>query len=193
VDQIETLFDLIARLDGQSGVILHSEFFLYSHKDREAVEKVLALGHKYPRVTGWIRANEGDLELVKKAGLTETGVLTSCSDYHIFYKLRSNRRKIFDQYVRVIDAALSAGIQPRCHLEDVTRADIEGFVVPFVQKMMRLSEQMPEERRVKIRLCDTMGFGISYPGAALPRSVPKLIYRMRHDAGVPPGSTAATC
>ncbi|MBM4084662.1 MAG: hypothetical protein FJ272_07725 [Planctomycetes bacterium] len=30
-----------------------------------------------------------------------------------------------------------------------------------------------------------MGFGLTFPGAALPRSVPKLIYRMTHDAGVP--------
>jgi isopropylmalate/homocitrate/citramalate synthase len=39
--------------------------------------------------------------------------------------------------------------------------------------------------KVKIRLCDTMGFGVSYPGAALPRSVPKLVLAMIHKAGVP--------
>jgi isopropylmalate/homocitrate/citramalate synthase len=50
---------------------------------------------------------------------------------------------------------------------------------------MRLSEQVPESLRVKVRLCDTMGFGISYPGAALPRSIPKLVYKMIHEGGVP--------
>ena len=38
---------------------------------------------------------------------------------------------------------------------------------------------------IKIRLCDTMGYGVPYPGAALPRSVPKLVRAMIHDAGVP--------
>jgi isopropylmalate/homocitrate/citramalate synthase len=30
-----------------------------------------------------------------------------------------------------------------------------------------------------------MGFGVSYPGAELPRSIPKLIYKLNHDVGVP--------
>jgi len=51
---------------------------------------------------------------------------------------------------------------------------------------MRRSEQVAPEMRAKVRLCDTMGFGISTPGVALPRSIPKLIYRMTNDAGVPP-------
>jgi isopropylmalate/homocitrate/citramalate synthase len=50
---------------------------------------------------------------------------------------------------------------------------------------MRMSEQVPDELSVKIRLCDTMGFGISYPGVELPRSIPKLIYKLNHDVGVP--------
>jgi isopropylmalate/homocitrate/citramalate synthase len=31
-----------------------------------------------------------------------------------------------------------------------------------------------------------MGFGISFPGAALPRSVPKLVYKFIHEGGVSP-------
>ena len=38
---------------------------------------------------------------------------------------------------------------------------------------------------IKIRLCDTMGYGITYPGAALPRSVDKLVHAFIEDAGVP--------
>jgi len=185
VDQTETLYGLLARLGGPNGVIRFSEFFLYSEKDREAVGKCLALGHKYPKVTGWIRADEGDFALVQKLGLKETGVLTSCSDYHIFYKLRRNRRQILDDYLGIVKTALAAGVQVRCHLEDVTRADIDGFVVPFVQQVMRVGEEVPEDLKPKIRLCDTLGFGVTYPGAALPRSIPKLVYKMIHEAGVP--------
>ncbi|MFP4056990.1 MAG: 2-isopropylmalate synthase [Candidatus Brocadiia bacterium] len=186
VDQTRRLYEYLVRLSGPNGVVRQSEFFLYSKKDRAAVEACLEVGAEYPQVTGWIRANKGDLMHVERMSLKETGILTSCSDYHIFYKLRSDRRKILDDYLAVVDAALEAGIRPRCHLEDVTRADIDGFVVPFVAQLMRKSEQVPEGQRIKVRLCDTMGFGLSFPAAALPRSIPKLVYRMTHDAGVPP-------
>jgi isopropylmalate/homocitrate/citramalate synthase len=84
-----------------------------------------------------------------------------------------------------VEAAFEAGVRPRCHLEDLTRADIDGFVLPFVERLMEMSSQVPEELSAKIRLCDTMGFGISYPGVELPRSIPKLIYKLHQECGVP--------
>ena len=38
---------------------------------------------------------------------------------------------------------------------------------------------------VKIRVCDTMGYGVNYPGAVIPRSIPGIIYGIRVHAGVP--------
>ena len=185
VEQQVTLFDMMAKLGGPNGVIRQSEFFLYTKNDRKALEDCRALGHRYPEITSWIRANKGDFRLVKEAGVKETGMLTSSSDYHIFFKAKKTRQQVFNDYLEVVEAAWEAEIRPRCHLEDVTRADIEGFVLPFVSELMRRSEQVNPELRAKIRLCDTMGFGLSFPGAALPRSIPKLIYRMTNDAGVP--------
>ncbi|HIE48149.1 TPA: histone-lysine N-methyltransferase, partial [Candidatus Bipolaricaulota bacterium] len=109
--------------------------------------------------------------------------LTSVSDYHIFLKLGKNRRAAMIDYLRVVEAALEEGIRPRCHFEDITRADVYGFVVPFAQELLRLSEESGIP--VKIRLCDTLGLGVPYPGAALPRSVPKLIRALVDDAGFP--------
>lgn len=185
VEQTRHLYELLSRLSGPKGVIRQTEFFLYSEKDRAAVEACMEVGARYPEITGWIRADIGDLANVEKMGLKETGILCSCSDYHIFYKLRKNRKSIFDHYLGVVKATLDAGIRPRCHLEDVTRADIDGFVVPFCSALAELSESLPDHLKIKVRLCDTMGFGLTYPGAALPRSVPKLVYRMTHDAGIP--------
>ncbi|MFC1867289.1 2-isopropylmalate synthase [Thermodesulfobacteriota bacterium] len=186
VEQIVQIYDMLSKLGGPNGVIRQSEFFLYSKKDRMAVEKCLELGHPYPEITGWIRAEKGDFKLVKQMGLKETGILTSCSDYHIFHKLNKSREQAMARYLEVAEEALSVGVRPRCHLEDLTRADINGFVVPFVQQLMRLSEQAPEELAIKVRLCDTMGFGLSFPGAALPRSIPKLVHKMIHEGGVSP-------
>ncbi len=186
VDQIVQLYDMLSKLSGPKGVIRQSEFFLYNTKDREAVKKCRELGHRYPEITGWIRAEKGDFRLVKQMELKETGMLTSCSDYHIYHKLRKTREEALNKYLAVVEEALSVGVRPRCHFEDVTRADINGFVLPFVQQLMRLSEQVPEELKVKVRLCDTMGFGISFPGAALPRSIPKLVHKIINDGGVSP-------
>ena len=124
-----------------------------------------------------------DLTLVKEMGLKETGILTSVSDYHIFLKLNWNRQKALDEYLAIVKAALDMGIVPRCHMEDITRADIYGFCVPFAIELMKLREESGID--IKIRLCDTMGYGVPYPGAALPRSVPKLVRAMIDDAGVP--------
>ena len=69
-----------------------------------------------------------------------------------------------DGYLAVVSQALEMGIRPRCHLEDITRADFYGFVVPFVNELMELSRQAGIP--VKIRACDTMGYGIPFSGVA---------------------------
>ena len=183
VEQIVDLYTLMHKLDGGAGLIRMSEFFLYSPKDRQAVEQCLALGFKYPQVTGWIRAVKADFKLAKQMRLSETGILTSCSDYHIFLKLKKTRKQAMEMYLDIVRAALDAGIVPRCHFEDITRADFYGFVVPFAIELMKLRAASGMD--VKIRLCDTLGYGVPWPAAALPRSVPKLVHGMIHDAGVP--------
>ncbi|MRR08108.1 MAG: histone-lysine N-methyltransferase, partial [Deltaproteobacteria bacterium] len=140
-------------------------------------------GYRYPEITGWIRANKDDLKLVRDMELKETGILTSVSDYHIFLKFAKKRSQVLEDYLRIVENALDHGITPRCHFEDVTRADIYGFCVPYAQALMKLSEEA--KIPVKIRLCDTLGVGITYPGSALPRSIGKIIRAMIDDAGVP--------
>ncbi|MCL2096367.1 MAG: 2-isopropylmalate synthase, partial [Oscillospiraceae bacterium] len=131
-EQIVDLFDMLHRLGGENGIIRQTEFFVYSEKDRKALELCQERGYKFPEITTWIRATKNDFQLVKDIGIEETGILTSCSDYHIFNKLNINRKKAVEQYTSVVKQALEMGIRPRCHLEDVTRADIYGFVLLFV-------------------------------------------------------------
>ena len=183
VRQIVDIFDMLHKLSGPKGIVRQSEFFLYSAKDKEAVERCRERGYLYPEITGWIRAVAADLKLVKDLGLKETGILTSVSDYHIFLKLKWGRRKAMYEYLGIVKAALDQGIAPRCHFEDVTRADIYGFCVPLALELMKLRQKSGID--IKVRLCDTMGYGVPYPGAALPRSVPKLVRAMIEDGGVP--------
>ncbi len=183
VKQIVEIFKLMSRLGGKKGIIRQSEFFLYSQKDRDAVRACMELGLEFPQITSWIRANSKDFQLVREMNIKETGVLTSCSDYHIFKKMNLTRRQALDKYIGIVKDALDAGVRPRCHFEDITRADFYGFVLPFATEIMKLSKESGVP--IKIRACDTMGFGVNFPGAALPRSVPGIIYGLRHYAEVP--------
>ena len=182
VEQIVDLYKLMHRLGGEKGVVRQSEFFVYTEKDRRAVEKCMELGYDFPEVTTWIRANDGDFKIVKDLGIKETGVLVSCSDYHIYKKMHLNRTEALEKYLGVVRKVLENGIRPRCHFEDITRADFYGFVLPFATALKDLGDEYGVP--VKIRACDTMGYGVSYPGAALPRSVQGIIYGLQHYAGI---------
>ncbi len=181
-EQILRIYDLLHEIDGGTGLIRQCEFFLYSERDRKAVQLCKERDYKFPEVTGWIRAVPADFKLVSQMGLNETGILASASDYHIFLKLRKTRAQARDAYLDVAKAALDNGVIPRCHLEDVTRADYEGFVLPFAAELMKLAKEY--NKPVKIRLCDTLGFALPWAGVALPRSIPKLVHGLRQ-IGVP--------
>lgn len=183
VEQIVGLYKLLSRLGGPNGIIRQTEFFVYSKKDREAIEKCRELGLKFPEITTWIRASKEDFKLVKDLDIKETGILVSCSDYHIFKKLKMTRKEALDTYLKAVSYAFDSGIVPRCHLEDITRADFYGFVVPFVNELMKMSKDAGIP--VKIRACDTMGYGVPYSEVALPRSVPGIIYGLQHYSDVP--------
>lgn len=171
-DQMVHIFKLLHKLGGDNGMIRQTEFFVYSKKDRLALEKCMELGYKFPEITTWIRANKKDFDMVKSIGVKETGILVSCSDYHIFHKMGLTRKQALDKYLGIVKECINAGLRPRCHFEDITRADFYGFVVPFASQLMQISQEC--HIPIKVRACDTLGLGVPYPGVALPRSVPAL-------------------
>ena len=183
VDQIARIYSLLSKLGGPYGIIRQTEFFIYSKKDRQALEKCREMNLKFPEITTWIRASKEDFHLVHELGIAETGILVSCSDYHIFNKLKMTRAQALDHYLATVKDAFADGVIPRCHLEDITRADFYGFVVPFVNALQELSREAGIP--VKLRACDTMGYGVPYTEAALPRSVAGIVYGLQHYADVP--------
>lgn len=182
--QMVDIYKMMHRLGGPNGMIRQTEFFVYSEKDREALYKCMELGYRFPEITTWIRASKEDFKLVRDIGIKETGILVSCSDYHIFNKLKMTRRQALEHYLSVVSDAIEAGLRPRCHFEDITRADFYGFVVPFTNALMEMSQQAGVP--IKIRACDTMGYGVPFIGVSLPRSVAGIIYGLQHYSEVPP-------
>ena len=180
VEQIVRLYDLLAELGGP--LIRQTEFFAYTPADRAAI--AACQQRPGPEVTTWMRASLEDLKGVAATGVKETGILVSASDYHIYLKMHRTRRQALDDYTRVVGAVIEAGLRPRCHLEDLTRADLDGFVAPLVTALQELSRNAGVA--VKFRLCDTMGFGLPWPEATLPRGVPRLVQFFTRNLGVAP-------
>jgi len=180
LEQIVDLYDLLSQLGGP--LIRQTELFAYTPLDREAI--AACQGRRGPEVTTWMRASLDDLQAVRATGVKETGILISASDYHIYLKMKRTRRQAAAEYVSVVRAVIDAGIRPRCHLEDLTRADLDGFVAPLVASLQELGRQAGVP--IKFRLCDTMGFGLPWPEAALPRGVPRLVRFFTRTLGVAP-------
>ena len=180
IEQIVRLYDLLNELGRP--VIRQTEFFAYTPVDRDAI--AACQQRPGPEVTTWMRASLDDLKAVQTTGVKETGILVSASDYHIYLKMNRTRRQAAEDYGKVVRAVIQAGIRPRCHLEDLTRADLDGFVAPLVESLQAIGREANVP--VKFRLCDTMGFGLPWAEAALPRGVPRLVQYFTRTLGVAP-------
>ncbi|HEX5159004.1 MAG TPA: hypothetical protein VFW17_17475 [Ktedonobacterales bacterium] len=180
-EQSLAIYDIQCRFTGDSGAIRQAEFFVYRPSDKAALEGALERYHGGAPVepTTWIRATASDVELIRSLGVRETGMLASASDYHTFHKFTpGGRNQAAQTYLKAVQTALDAGIRPRLHLEDATRAPLD-FMRPFVAAVMEMCAPYGPALRPKFRVCDTMGLGLPYDDVALPRSVPRLIRALR--------------
>jgi isopropylmalate/homocitrate/citramalate synthase len=175
------IYELMCAFTGASGAIRQAEFFVSRPADRRILEEALErhAGGAPVEPTTWIRASRKDAALVGDLGVRETGMLASASDYHTFHKFRpGGRRQAAETYLDAVRAVLDAGLRPRLHLEDATRAP-EEFVLPFAEAVMAVCGEHGPELRPKFRVCDTMGLGLPLEDVAAPRSVPRWIRALR--------------
>jgi isopropylmalate/homocitrate/citramalate synthase len=175
-------FDLLHRLDNGTGTIYAVEVFIYQKRDAWTLDQLLARGYEWPKVTTWTRATPKDIKelvAVSQGRVKETGMLASASDHHIFDKLGfRSKEEAIEKYLQPIETALEHSIMPRVHLEDCTRADIYGWVIPFMQRVLDVSHGT-----AKFRICDTIGWGVPDPYAALPWGIPRLFRVLRDETG----------
>lgn len=150
------------------------ETFVYNERDREAVKGMLERGYEFPEVTGWARANPKDIDFVLEMdGIKETGILMSVSDSHIIDKMGlKNREEAEKKYTEALQYAVDHGLRTRAHIEDMTRADNEGFVFPLVKKLLEIDPDCT------IRLCDTLGYGVPFPEVSEPYGIPYIVKRL---------------
>jgi isopropylmalate/homocitrate/citramalate synthase len=174
--------DLLHQLDNGTGRIYAIETFIYQRRDVWVLDKLLERGYDFPKITTWIRATPKDVKQLhdtSQGRIKETGLLASSSDHHIFDKLgHRSKQDAIDKYLKPILTACEYGITPRVHMEDATRADIEGWVIPFMRTVLEATEG-----RAKFRVCDTIGWGAPDPWVASPQGIPHLISTLVRETG----------
>jgi isopropylmalate/homocitrate/citramalate synthase len=150
------------------------ELFLFTKSDKEAARAMIDCGYSQPQVTGWSRANPKDIDLVLEMdGIKETGILMSISDIHILTKMGlKSRQEAEEKYLNALEYALEHGLRTRAHLEDITRADLKGFVYPLVSKIL---ERDPD---CTLRICDTLGYGVPFQHVGDPYGIPEMTSNM---------------
>src|SRR5690242_15506466 len=139
-EQSLCIYDILCRFTGASGAIRQAEFFVYRPSDRQALEGALERyrGGAPIEPTTWIRAMAKDVALIRQLGVRETGMLASASDYHMFHKFKpGGRRQAAQTYLDAVRVTVDAGIRPRLHLEDATRAPME-----FMQEFIAAVQEM---------------------------------------------------
>lgn len=175
------IYELMCAFTRESGALRQAEFFVYREADRRMLLEALERHRDGAPVepTTWIRASTSDAMLVARIGVRETGMLASASDYHTFHKFNpGGRRRATGVYLDAVRAVLDAGLRPRLHLEDATRAP-EEFLRPFVDAVQTVAAGYANIASPKFRICDTMGLGLPDDDVAWPRSVPRLVRSLR--------------
>jgi len=175
-------YELLHKLDNGTGRIEQVECFIYQKRDIWCLEQLLERGYDFPQVTTWTRATPKDIKLMVEVSggrVKETGMLASASDHHIFDKLRfRTKEEAIEKYLQPIVTAMEFGVTPRVHLEDATKADIYGWVIPFIQRVLKETQG-----KAKFRICDTLGLGFPDPYASLPIGVPHLVSTVVRETG----------
>src|SRR5437763_1990989 len=181
VEQSLKIYDILCRFTFNSGAIRQAEFFAYRPSDRAALEGALERYRSGAPIepTTWIRATAKDVQLIRSLGVRETGMLASASDYHTFHKFKpGGRNQAAQTYLEAVKITLDAGIRPRLHLEDATRAPMD-FMQPFIETVQEIAADYGAQLRPKFRVCDTMGLGLPYDDVALPRSIPRIFRTLK--------------
>jgi isopropylmalate/homocitrate/citramalate synthase len=180
-EQSLEIYDVLCAFTGRSGAIRQAEFFVYRSQDLEAFRVVREKYHAGAPIepTPWIRAVAKDVKLIQSLGVTETGLLASVSDFHVFHKFTPGGREQAAQlYLDAVKMTLDTGVRPRLHLEDATRASTD-YILAFVEKVLKLASRYSLDLRPKFRVCDTLGLALPDSDAPLPRGIRRLFKSLK--------------
>ena len=165
------IFKLLSAAGGRSGIIRDCDFFIYDKSHQKIFSACRDTGLKFPQMAAWIRCRKEDIDTAIDLKVQRVSLVMPCSDYQIFLKMKMNRQEAVNHYKKCISELLDKGLEIKCSLEDITRADMHEFVLPLINELCKIAGQ----KELRFRLCDTLGLGMPFKRVDFPRGIPSLL------------------
>lgn len=181
---VVNLYATLNLINGKSGLIRQAEVAVGGEVEREALTTIV---HKVQdgdfdvTPVAVMDASAAQMKLAKGLGIREVGIQFGASDYLVVGEKKGSRTDKVKGLLAVIDAGLDEFQRFRLDLLDITRADVEGFVLPLIEDV-RDHLSHTSGTRLRVRLVDSLGLGVPWTEAPVPRSVPRLIHTIGHHA-----------
>lgn len=186
-EQIVDYFELVNRINSKSGLIRQAEVLVGGSVEHEALAAIIPIfksGELQVEPVAVLPAHPVYVEPICGLGLKEVGLMFGVSDYMMLAK-RTSRQGPLDRLFQTIDACIEEGVNIRLDLMDITRADIDGFVLPLLEDCVEYLNAK-SKARLRVRLCDSLGLGVPWTETQVPRSVPRLLHTINYGLGLQP-------
>lgn len=166
----------MARLLDEIGVE-RIELHHYQPSDKRSARLIHKMGLN-ARVAGWCRAVKEDIDDAMSCGFDEVGISHPVSYIHFNAKWPDKTRdELLSRVVEAVEyAAKDHGLRVFVHGEDSTRADWK-FEKKFINSVAEAGAEC-------YRICDTVGVGLSDPGAPLPNGIPAKVAAIRAETKI---------
>ena len=166
----------MARLLDEIGVE-RIELHHYQPSDKRSARLIHKMGLN-ARVAGWCRAVKEDIDDAMSCGFDEVGISHPVSYIHFNAKWPDKTRdELLSRVVEAVEyAAKDHGLRVFVHGEDSTRADWK-FEKKFINSVADAGAEC-------YRICDTVGIGLSDPGAPLPNGIPAKVAAIRAETKI---------
>ena len=187
LEHARRLLELMDRLDSQSGLVRMVEIRVEGPVGRDLLEMALERHNQSSRLepVAVVATSTEALRSLEGLQPREVGFDVAASDFQNHLGQNGSRSEQAARLIAMIDACLDQQYQPRLDLVDMTRCDLEGYVFPLLETCLgHLARHGTAQ--LKLRLCDTMGLGLPWSTAPVPRSVPRLMHTIRHALGLLP-------
>jgi isopropylmalate/homocitrate/citramalate synthase len=166
----------IARLLDEIGVE-RIELHHFQESDKKAARLIQDMSLD-ARVAGWCRAVKADIDNAMSCGFEEVGISHPVSRIHFQAKWPDKtEEELLRRVVEAVEyAAKDHGLRVFVHGEDSTRADWD-FERRFINAVAEAGAEC-------YRICDTVGIGLSDPGAPLPNGIPAKVKAIRAETKI---------
>ncbi len=182
-EQVMSHVEFINQLNGKSGLLRRVELCVDTQAERDALEELIPrckAGELQIELVAVIQPHPSRIEPLKDLSLGEVGVLFGASDYLSVDTEPGSRREAIQALLETLDACLDEGFKVRLDLMDITRSDLEALVIPLVSDCMdHLATR--GYGGLRLRLIDSLGLGLPWPEAPVPRSIPRMIHTLTHN------------